>query len=90
MCRRVFHSHAGPPNIAGQLVGGVPSSRGSAQTYQSALGLSAEEADSTNHGWRSEVCDSTWSMTTFNPSSCARATSPSKSASVPKIGSTSR
>jgi hypothetical protein len=40
LARRGSHCQATPPNIDIQLLGGVPSSRASAHTYQSALGLS--------------------------------------------------
>ena len=45
--------------------------------------------DEPNGCW-SELCEYTWSTTTFRPSACARSTSARKSASVPNIGSTSR
>ena len=64
---RRSHSQAGPPKIDSQLFGAVPSGFGSAQTYQSALGLLRLARLSTNHGCRSEECDSTWSMMIFRP-----------------------
>ena len=73
-----------------QLLGGEPSGRESAQTYQSRLGLSLEERDSRNQGWRSEVWLGTRSITTRMPRAWASATSRSKSSRVPKIGSTSQ
>ena len=73
-----------------QLLGGEPSGRESAQTYQSRLGLSLEERDSRNQGWRSEVWLGTRSITTRMPRAWASATSRSKSSRVPKTGSTSQ
>jgi hypothetical protein len=46
----VSHSQAGPPKIDSQLLGAVPSGLGSAQTYQSALGLSRLDRLCLNHG----------------------------------------
>ena len=88
--RRASQVHAEPPNSDCQLFGGVPSARASAHTYQSLRGLPRLVRLCWNQGCWSEVCESTWSMTTRRPSSCARASSRSKSARVPKIGSTSQ
>ena len=63
---------------------------GSAQTNQSAFGLLRSLRDSTNQGCRSDVCDSTRSIITRRPRPCAFATTASKSAKVPNIGSTSQ
>lgn len=88
--RVVSHCQALPPKIESQLLGGVPSNLASAHTYQSAFGLLALLRLSLNQGCWSEVWESTWSIITRRPSSCARATSARKSSRVPNIGSTSR
>jgi len=78
---------AGPPNSLSQLLGGPPSPRGSRQTYQSRFALLRDERLSTNHGCWSEVWFGTKSRMMRRPLPCAAATSRSKSASDPKIGS---
>ena len=88
--RRLSQVQALPPKIDSQLLGGVPSGLGSAQTYQSALSLVRLSRLSANQGCLSEQCEITWSMITLSPSACAFSSSRSKSPSVPKIGSTSR
>src|SRR5262245_29063815 len=88
--RRGSHVHAGPPNQACQLLGGEPSGLGSAQTYQSDFGLERSCRLAWNHSWSDEVCDQTWSMTTFRSRLWAAFTSASKSASEPNIGSTAQ
>ena len=87
-------SHAGPENIDSQLFGsapGVPGScpgRGGRHQYQSRFGEPGSR-DSTNHGWASEVWLTTRSMTSRMPRAWHPAMRASRSASVPKSGSTS-
>ena len=57
--------------------------------YQSRLGLSRLERDSTNQGCCAEVWLTTRSMTSFIPRSWMAASRRSKSSSVPNTGSTS-
>ena len=88
--RRPSQAQAEPPKIESQLLGGVPSGLGSAQTYQSAFALVRLCRLSWNHGCLSEEWLITWSMMTLSPSACAFSSSRSKSARVPNSGSTSR
>ena len=52
--RRASHVQAGPPKTEAQLLGGIPSCLGSAQTYQSAFGPWRDRRLCANQGWRSE------------------------------------
>src|SRR4249919_4379305 len=88
--RRGSQRQATPPKIDNQLLGGVPSGRGSAHTYQSCFGLSREARLSVNQSCSIEVWLSTWSIITRRPSACALASRRSKSSSVPNNGSTAR
>ncbi|HVL04718.1 MAG TPA: hypothetical protein VM388_01940 [Acidimicrobiales bacterium] len=81
--------HASPPKAAFQLLGLVVGSP-STQMYQSRLGLSRPDRDSTNHGCWSEVWFGTQSTITWMPRWCASARRRSKSARVPNSGSTSQ
>ena len=98
------HSHADPPNRDSQLLGGTTPScthrfwysvtpgestgRPLFHTYQSALGLLRELADSINHLCLSDVWFSTMSRMMRMLRCFAAACSLSKSASVPYCGST--
>ena len=94
------NSHAGPENAEPQLFGAAAgrrraapspaSSRGGRHQYQSRLGLSFEDRDSTNQGCSSEVWLTTRSMTSFMPRACSPSVSSRRSSRVPKIGSTLR
>ncbi|CPU66203.1 Uncharacterised protein [Mycobacteroides abscessus] len=85
----------GPEKKDSQFVGSAPGSPGAKPSragrhqYQSRLGLSALELDSTNQGCSSLVWLTTRSMTSFMPRSCTSARRASKSARVPKAGSIS-
>ena len=77
-------SHAGPEKNDRQSLG--TSER---HQYQSRLGLSFDERDSTNHGCSSEVWLTTRSMTSFIPRAWTPASSASNCSSVPNTGSMS-
>ncbi len=81
---------AEPPKLLTQLFGAEPSGLGSAQTYQSRLGLSRDDRDSWNHGWSMLVWFGTRSSSTLIPRAAASSTSVSTSANVPRVGSTSQ
>jgi hypothetical protein len=84
---RLVEVHAGRrAKCRVQLLGGPPSGAGSRHTYQSRLGSSREERDSTNQGCWSEVWFGTQSSHTCIPRSCAAAISESRSASGAEDG----
>ena len=84
--------HDGPTarNCDVQSLGGPPSAVPSRHTYQSRFALSRLARESSNHGCWSDVWFGTQSMTTRMPRAWQVSTSASKSASVPKTGSTSQ
>ena len=77
-------SQAEPEKYDAQLFGR------SRHQYQSRFGLSRLARDSANHGCSSEVWLTTRSRISFMPRSWTAASSASKSASVPNVGSMSR
>ena len=82
--------HAGPPKLDAQLLGGPPSSDGSAHTYQSRFGLLREARASINQGCSMLVWFGTKSRMTRKSRFAASLTSASRSSSVPSAGSTSQ
>ncbi len=85
-----LHARPTAGNSDIQSFGGPPLPSPSCHTYQSRLGLSREERDSTNHAWRSELWLGTQSTTTRMRRAWAASSRRSKSSSVPNAGSTSR
>ena len=92
-CPSATRSQAGPPNIETQSVGGCSPSGPvpSRKTYRSRAAEPRPAASASwNQAWSSEVWLGTMSTTTRMPCACSRSTRASKSARVPRRGSTSR